>query len=101
MFLIVFLKTSGGSAPDSTSSYPYGSKRSRSLDKKGSRSLDSANDEKDSETSRRLSCAGSVSGTSGGTFAIGKHVFVYSTTFQLHAAVYSIIPKGVKNINLI
>ena len=53
---------SGGSAPDA---YPYAPKRSRSLDKRGSKSLDSTNDGKDGVSSRRMSTIGSISGTSG------------------------------------
>ena len=53
---------SGGSAPDA---YPYAPKRSRSLDKRGSKSLDSTNDGKDGVASRRMSTIGSISGTSG------------------------------------
>ena len=59
---------SGGSAPDS---YPYATKRSRSLDKRGSKSLDSNNDGNEIGSSRRMSTIASLSGTSGGN--LGKY----------------------------
>ena len=67
---IFCFKTTGGSAPDS---YPYGSKRSRSLEKRGSKSLDSANDGKEVEPTRRMSTIGSLSGTTGCNIANGEY----------------------------
>ena len=60
--LYISLQGSGSSAPDS---YPYASKRSRSLEKRGSKSFDGTNDDRDIVSSRRMSTIGSVSGASG------------------------------------
>ena len=61
-FTFVSIKGPGGSAPNA---YPYATKRSRSLDKRGSKSFDSTNDGKESVASRRMSTIGSISGASG------------------------------------
>ena len=62
VIVIVLIQGPGGSAPDA---YPYATKRSRSLDKRGSKSFDSTNDGKESVASRRMSTIGSISGASG------------------------------------
>ena len=62
VILFFLIQGPGGSAPDA---YPYATKRSRSLDKRGSKSFDSTNDGKESVASRRMSTIGSISGASG------------------------------------
>ena len=62
VIFFVSIQGPGGSAPDA---YPYATKRSRSLDKRGSKSFDSTNDGKESVASRRMSTIGSISGASG------------------------------------
>ena len=75
---ILHFQGSGGSAPDA---YPYAPKRSRSLDKRGSKSLDSTNDGKDGVASRRMSTIGSMSGTSGCN--IGRFRTLNSMKFRI------------------